>query len=96
MIFGKAGKGEKMKHRILTVTVKPGDNPGHPLIFLGGKWLKECGFEIGGKVLIECKHGALNIRAIRFVGQEEDNTPLAPLDRGEKEEREVILNANNS
>jgi hypothetical protein len=60
-----------MKHRILTVTVKPGDNPGHPLIFLGGKWLKECGFEIGGKVLVECRRGALNIRAIRF---EEDTS----------------------
>lgn len=81
-----------MRHRILTVTVKPGDNPGHPLIFLGGKWLKECGFDIGGKVLVECRRGALNIRAIRF---EEDNTPLTPLDRGEKG-KEVMLNANNS
>lgn len=60
-----------MRHRILTVTVKPGDNPGHPLIFLGGKWLKECGFEIGGKVLVECKHGALSIRAIRFEDERE-------------------------
>jgi hypothetical protein len=84
-----------MKHRILTVTVKPGDNPGHPLIFLGGKWLKECGFEIGGKVLVECRRGALNIRAIRFVGQEDDNTPLTPLDRGERD-KEVMTVANNS
>ncbi|MEW6585370.1 MAG: SymE family type I addiction module toxin [Nitrospirota bacterium] len=60
-----------MKHRILTVTVKPGDNPGHPLIFLGGKWLKECGFDIGGKVLVECRRGALNIRAIRFEEERE-------------------------
>jgi hypothetical protein len=67
----KAGKGADMKHRILTVTVKPGDNPGHPFIFLGGKWLKECGFEIGGKVLVECKSGALNIRAIWFEDERE-------------------------
>ncbi len=81
-----------MKHQILTVTVKPGENPGHPLIFLGGKWLKECGFDIGGKVLVECRRGALNIRAIRF---EEDNTPLAPLDRVEKG-KEVMQVAEHS
>ena len=56
-----------MKNRVLTVTVKPGACPSQPFIFIGGKWLKECGFNIGGKVLVECRQGALNIRAIEFV-----------------------------
>ncbi len=77
-----------MKHRVLTITPKPGDNPNHPFIFLGGKWLKECGFDIGGKVLVECRKGALNIRAIRFVSQ--DNI------EGERDKEEVILVANHS
>ncbi len=74
-----------MKHRVLTITPKPGDNPGHPFIFLGGKWLKDYGFDIGSKVLVECKKGALNIRAIRFINQDSVD-----------DEREVITSANHS
>lgn len=77
-----------MRHRILTVTVKPGENPGHPLIFLGGKWLKECGFDIGGKVLVECRRGALSIRAIRF--EEDEGQGAGVRGQGEDSGKEVM------
>ncbi len=56
-----------MAVRLLTISRKPGSNPEHPFINLGGKWLKENGFEIGDKVLIEGRKGNLQIRAIQFL-----------------------------
>ena len=73
-----------MKHRVLTITPKPGDNSKHPFIFIGGKWLKDYGFDIGGKVLVESKKGVLNIRAIQFVNDDE------------WDKEEVISSANQS
>ncbi len=56
-----------MAVRLLTISRKPGSNPEHPFINLGGKWLKENGFKIGDKVLIEGRKGNLQIRAIQFL-----------------------------
>ncbi|MCP4372049.1 MAG: type I toxin-antitoxin system SymE family toxin [Deltaproteobacteria bacterium] len=61
-----------MAVRLLSITRKPGGNPNHPFINLSGKWLKENGFEIGDKVLIEGRKGNLQIRAIQFLEQEDD------------------------
>jgi hypothetical protein len=58
--------------RVLSITRKPGSNPNHPFINLSGKWLKENGFEIGDKVLIEGRKGNLQIRAIQFLEQEQE------------------------
>jgi len=59
-----------MKHRILTVTPKPGCNPEYPFVIVGGKWLKAYGFTIGGKVLVKCKRGVINIRIVEHEKKE--------------------------
>ncbi len=61
-----------MAVRGLSIPRKPGGNPKHPFISLGGKWLKENGFKIGDKVLIEGSKGNLQIRAIKFLEQEDE------------------------
>jgi len=61
-----------MKNRVLTVSVKPGAGPTQPFIFIGGKWLRECGFDIGRKVLVECKAGLLSIKTIDLESNKEE------------------------
>ncbi len=56
---------------VLTVTFDPDDNHKHPYIYIGGKWLADCCFEIGDRVLDEGRNGNILIRAIQFIEQEE-------------------------
>ena len=61
-----------MKHRILTISRSPSNNPDYPFIKIAGKWLSEIGFTVGNKVLVESKKGTIQIKAIKFIS--EDNT----------------------
>ncbi len=82
-----------MAVRVLTISRKPGSNPDHPFINLGGKWLKENGFKIGDKVLIEGRKGNLQIRAIEFLEDASSNEKTKSTNLFE---RGVIIYANNT
>ena len=53
----------KKKNRTIKVYEASGyQNKDIPTIILKGKWLKECGFDIGETVTIECQDGRLVIK----------------------------------
>lgn len=35
-----------------------------PTIMLKGQWLKECGFDIGTKIVVQCENGKLTITSM--------------------------------
>jgi hypothetical protein len=57
---------QKVKERKLTICRKygrqePGKLPYHPVLYLGGEWLRDTGFESGQIVNITCIRGKLII-----------------------------------